>query len=560
MVKGLDLSEVPNALSEKRQILKSAGVVGFYTLVSRISGLIRDSIFAAVFGNSRLQDIFQVAFELPNTVRRVMGEGALSAFLVPLLSERRKNQGEAAGWEFFNRACNFTTLVALAITVAGMFFSKECFLLFGGLGLKLHSGRLSAEHLQQYMEIGTYMTRLMFPFVVALTLSSVLMGGCHALKHFTAPSLGSVMLNVATITAGALALHYGWAQDRAVIGMCWAVLAGGFSRLLLMAPVLWRAGWRWRPTLSLRDTEMLRLMHMMGLAVGTMMFSQVNIMVSNQFAMWMGEGIKTSLTFSQRLIQFPMALTATAAATGMLPQLTACLLEGRHRELRDLMAFTKRLEMLLVNPAMIGLMFFGGPILRLLFEHGNWTPQATHDTYIALLWYSPCLLPMGWLRLVTPLFYARKDLYTPFKAAFLDLIFNIGVNWFFATQTNMQQGGLALANTISTLANYLLLAWYLKRLYPQAVVGEAGERPRIAETFWKSLVAAIVACGVGRLLYGGLVLWLGDPGRTLMQALYLLPAIAGVAALYFLIAHALRVPDSDKAADTILRKLKLRRA
>ncbi len=232
------------------------------------------------------------------------------------------------------------------------------------------------------------------------------------------------------------------------------MLAGGFSRLLLMAPVLWRAGWRWRPTLSLRDTEMLRLMHMMGLAVGTMMFSQVNIMVSNQFAMWMGEGIKTSLTFSQRLIQFPMALTATAAATGMLPQLTACLLEGRHRELRDLMAFTKRLEMLLVNPAMIGLMFFGGPILRLLFEHGNWTPQATHDTYIAQLWYSPCLLPMGWLRLVTPLFYARKDLYTPFKAAFLDLIFNIGVNWFFATQTNMQQGGLALANTISTLANY----------------------------------------------------------------------------------------------------------
>lgn len=548
----------PTPLSEKRQILKSAGVVGFYTLVSRVSGLIRDSIFAAVFGNSRMQDIFQVAFELPNTIRRVMGEGALSAFLVPLLSERRKNSGEAAGWEFFNRACNFTALIALAITIVGMFFSKECFLLFGGLGLKLGS-RLTAADLERNLELGTQMTRLMFPFVVALTLSSVFMGGCHALRHFTMPSLGSVMLNLTTIAAGTLALHYGWAKERAVIAMCWAVLVGGYSRLLLMAPVLWRAGWRWRPSFSLRDTEMLRLMHMMGLAVGTMMFSQVNIMVSNQFAMWMGEGIKTSLTFSQRLIQFPMALTATAAATGMLPQLTACLLDGRHRELRELMAFTKRLEMLLVNPAMIGLIFFGEPILRLLFQHGSWTPQATHETYIALLWYAPCLLPMGWLRLVTPLFYARKDLYTPFKAAFLDLIFNIGVNWFFATQTNMRQGGLALANTISTLANYLLLAWYLKRLYPAAVIGDAGEKPRIAETFWKSMIAAVIACGIGRLAYAGLIAWRGAPLGTLAQVFYLLPVIAGVAALYFLLAHAFRVPDSDQAANTILRKLKLKR-
>lgn len=546
-------------MSEKRQILKSAGIVGFYTLVSRMTGLIRDSIFAAVFGNSRLQDIFQVAFELPNTIRRVMGEGALSAFLVPLLSERRKNQGEAAGWEFFNRACNFTTLIALAITLVGMFFSKECFLLFGGMGLKLGGSRITEADLQAYLELGTQMTRLMFPFVIALTLSSVFMGGCHALKHFTMPSLGSVMLNVTTIAAGTLALHYGWAKDKAVIAMCWAVLAGGYSRLLLMAPVLWRAGWRWRPTVNLRDTEMLRLMQMMGLAVGTMMFSQVNIMITNQFAMWMGEGIKTSLTFSQRLIQFPMALTATAAATGMLPQLTACLLEGRHKELRDLMAFTKRLEMLLIAPAMVGLMFFGVPILRLLFQHGSWTPEATRQTYIALLFYAPCLLPMGWLRLVIPLFYARKDLLTPFKAALLDLVVNIVLNWVFAHYTPLRQGGLALANTISTLTNYLFLSWYLRRQYPAAVIGEEGEKPRIAETFWKSMIAAVIACGAGRLAYTGLVALAGAPGRTLEQAIYLLPVLAGVAIFYFLLAHALRVPDSDKAASTILRKLKLKR-
>jgi putative peptidoglycan lipid II flippase len=545
-------------VSEKRQILKSAGVVGFYTLLSRVTGLVRDSVMAAVFGNSRLQDIFQVAFELPNTIRRVMGEGALSAFLVPLFSERRRRDGEAAGWEFFNRACNFTTLVALAITIVGMAFSKDCFLLFGGMGLKLGGSRLTPAELQSYLDIGTRMTRLMFPYVIALTLASIFMGGCHTLRHFAMPSLGSVMMNLTTIAAGTLAIKLKWSGDRAAIAMCWAVLAGGYSRMILMAPVLWRAGWRWRPSISFRDPELLRLISMMGLAVGTMMLSQVNIMVSNQFAMWMGAGIKTSLVFSQRLIQFPMALTATAAATGMLPQLTACLLDGRHRELRELMAFTKRLEMALVNPAMVGLMVFGHPILRMLFEHGRWTSHATDEAYLALLFYAPCLLPMGWLRLVTPLFYARKDLYTPFKAAFLDMIFNIGVNWFFATCTPMRQAGLALANTISTLANYMLLAWYLHRLYPTTASGD--EKTRIGETFWKSMGAAAVACGVGWLVYWGLVAWRGVPQGTIHQAAFLLPILAGVAAFYFLLAHAMRVPDSDKAADAILRKLKLRRA
>jgi peptidoglycan biosynthesis protein MviN/MurJ (putative lipid II flippase) len=165
---------------------------------------------------------------------------------------------------------------------------------------------------------------------------------------------------------------------------------------------------------------------------------------------------------------------------------------------------------------------------------------------------------MGWLRLVTPLFYARKDLYTPFKAAFLDMIFNIGVNWFFATCTPMRQAGLALANTISTLANYMLLAWYLHRLYPTTASGD--EKTRIGETFWKSMGAAAVACGVGWLVYWGLVAWRGVPQGTIHQAAFLLPILAGVAAFYFLLAHAMRVPDSDKAADAILRKLKLRRA
>jgi putative peptidoglycan lipid II flippase len=509
---------------------------------------------AAIFGSSRLQDIFQVAFELPNTVRRVMGEGALSAFIVPLLGERRRRDGEAAGWEFFNRAANFVTFVALLLALAGMFFAHDCFLLFGGLGLKLGGGRLSPEGLRAYVDIGTRMTRIMFPYIIMLTLASMMMGACHSLRKFGTPSLGAVMLNLTMIAVGWTALRFEKQAEPTAIALCWAVLAGAALRLALMVPTLWRAGWRWRPVLTLRDRELIRLMNMMGLAILTMMISQVNIMVSNQFAMYMGAGIKSSLVFSQRLIQFPMALTATAVATGMLPQLAAYLLEGRGRELRDLMAFTKRMEITLVNPAMLGLVVFGAPILQLIYEHGRWTPQATHNAYVALLFYAPGLLPMGWMRLLTPLYYARKDLLTPLKAALIGMVFNVLFNGFFAMFTPMRQGGLALANTLAMFVNYGALAWYLRG---ELHAAERDERPRIAETFWKSMAASALACGAGWAVYRGLLGWLGTPHGTMARAALLLPMLAAVAALYFVLARLIHVPDVRRATELALEKLRL---
>jgi putative peptidoglycan lipid II flippase len=339
------------------------------------------------------------------------------------------------------------------------------------------------------------------------------------------------------------------------------VLAGAGLRVALMVPTLWRAGWRWRPVLDLRDREIVKLMKMMGLAILTMSIVQINIMISNLFAMYLGEGVKTTLVFSQRLIQFPMALTATAVATGMLPQLSAYLLAGKRRELGDLMAFSKRMEAILIVPAMLGLIAFGMPILQLVYERVNWTPQATAATYLALIWYAPGLLPMGWMRLLEPLYFARKDLKTPLKAALIGMVCNVALNWFFAMHTAMAQGGLALANSLSILINYGALAWYLRRDMRRESAGEAAtaavEPPtRMGETFWKAAVAATLACGGGRLLYDGIVGRFGAPAGTLAQAALLLPILAGVAALYFALARLLRAPDSQRATELLLNKLR----
>ena len=553
-------------MSEKRQVLKAAGIVGVFTLISRLTGVIRDSVLAATFGAGRMQDVFLTAFELPNMVRRVMGEGALSAFIVPLIGERRERDGEAATWLFFNRVFNFMLLVSLILAIGGMFFAREMFLLFGGAGWYLHSalaglgldfvqppaGGMSPEETGEWLALGTRMTRIMFPFLIGLTLAAIMMGACHSLRRFATASLGSVMLNLTMITTGGLALALRRDDLTTAHWLCWAVLAGAALRVALMVPTLVRGGWRWQPALALRDRELLKLMSMMGLAIVTMSISQVNIIVSNLFALYLGEGIKSALVFSQRLIQFPMALTATAVATAMLPQLTSFLLQGRRAELRDMMAYSKRLEMILINPAMIGLIVLGLPILQLIYEHMNFTAGDTRATYIALVFYAPGLLPLGWMRLLMPLAYARKDMITPLKAALAGMMFNVVANAFFALMTPMQQGGLALANTLALFVNYGVLAWCLRA----DLRSEPGEAPRIAETFWKSMLASAVSCGCGWGVYRGLTAWLGAPETTLAQAALLLPVIGGVAVLYFALARVLRVPDMEQATALLRRRLR----
>lgn len=536
--------------SEKRTVLRAAGLIGAITLLSRFTGLIRDSLLAAIFGSSRTLDVFLTSFELSNLTRRVLGEGALSSFVVPLMAERRHEDGEEAGWRFLNLAANVMLAVATLFTILGLCFSRQVFLAFGGLGL-IQTGDA------RYIELGAHLTRLMFPFIIGLTLGSVMMGACHTLRIFGPPSMGSVMLNISMIAVGGAALLAHPPLERAATWMGWSVLAGAALRVAVMYPALHRAGWRWRPGFDLRDPHLRRLLRVMIpglLAVG---ISQFNLSVAGYFAMYLGEGVNTSIKMANRLIQFPMALTATAAATAMLPQFTHFLLHQRHDELRDLLALTKRLEIVLMLPAILGLAVLGLPIIQMIFQHGRWDESASRATYLALLCYAPGLLPLGWIRLLEPLYFAHHDRVTPLKAAALSMAVNLALNWLLAFHSplprlGLGQAGLALAYSAAAFVNYLALAWWLRRIFTRPL----GERPRIGETFWKTLLAASIACAVGAGAYWAVTHHLIAPQHTLTRAACLMPAIALVAAIHFALVRLLRVPDSARATDMILRKLR----
>jgi len=566
-------------LSEKKTVLKAAGLVGLITLVSRCTGLIRDMVLGFKLSAGAISDTFWIAFELPNMVRRVMGEGALSSFLVPLFTERRK-KSEAEGWLFFNRVANFTLVLALALTLFGGVFAREAFLVFGAWGEVWRDKAEAAEvelvqpppsssdaaanapaaapdekpvlTTEEKIELGTRLTRLMFPFVIGLTLASVMMGACHTLGRFATASLGSVMLNLTMIAAVAVAIIRGTDLERTTIWLCWAVLAGAVLRVLLMAPTLWRAGWRWRPVLTLSDPELRKLLKMMGLGLLGLSISQINILVGNFFAFYLGDGIKTYLVYANRLVQFPMALTATAVATAMLPQLSRYIVGGQTGELREMMGFTKRVEIILMMPAMFGLAILGLPIMELLFQHGEWTAEASHGAYLALAFYAPALIPLGWIRLLIPLCYARKDLITPLKAGLVSMVANVILNWFFVFHTPMAQSGLALAFTLASFIQYGWLAWMMRA----DLARRPGEELRIGETVWKSGLAAAVSCAVGGVIYFGSARWILAPTNTLSRLALFVPSMAAVVLLYFALIRQLRAPDFAWVSEQVLNRLR----
>lgn len=527
-------------MSEKRSFLKAAGIVGAITLLSRVLGLVRDMVLAACFGASRMGDIFLIAFELPNLVRRILGEGSLSAFVVPIFTDARNREGRERAWRFASNALTTLGLVALGITAAGILAAHPLFSIFG-YG---YAARADAEALA----LGARLTRIMFPFTTLLALSAILMGMCHSMRHFTTPALGSVMLNVSMIGAGLL---FGWMPDaRFAQYLAIAVVVGAALRLIVMIPPLWAAGYRYRPILELKTPYMRRLFVMMAPALFGVAVVQINITVSRAFVTLLGKGYVPCLTFSNRLVQLPLAIVASALATAILPQLAEFQSQGRTDDLRRLASFALRVVFILFLPAMAGLLVLGGPIVEVLFQRGEWTAQGTADTWWALMFYAPGLVLWGMLRILVPIFYARHDVRTPVLVGAVSMLFSVALNVLVvatpALREHLRHGGLALATTLGVLLNAAALMAILK--HRGLALWDADQ----TTAFLKALVASAIMALAARALWVALA-------PAVPESPVVRPAVLGAAvclggAVYFAAAFALRLGELRQALEILLRR------
>ncbi|GAB4323903.1 MAG: murein biosynthesis integral membrane protein MurJ [Candidatus Sumerlaeia bacterium] len=473
------MSAVESPSSERRQFLRATAVVSAFTLLSRGLGVVRDAVIAARLGAGAMSDIFNIAFEIPHLARRVLGEGALSAFIVPVYSEVRQKLGDERAWAFVSNALNILALLTFLMTVAGMLGAKYLFLAFGGFGFFLGGET-------ELLAMGAAVTRIMFPYVMLMTLSALLMGVLHAWRRFTMPALGSIILNCAMIFAG---LVFRSDERGFVFILAWAVVAGGVLRTLVLVPDLARLGFRWRARFVPGSGPMRRLFAMMGPALLGVFVVQLNISVDLNFATSLDKGVATFLRYSNRLIQFPLAIIAASLSTAILPSLTGHLLRGERADLARLMTFAVRLTLFLFVPATAGLLALGQPLIRVILERGRWSEAMSDGAFLALAFYALGLVPLALQRILTPLYYARQDVWTPFWASVWAIATNIVLN-FILMRTPLRHGGLALATSIAAGVNVWLLARRLK--------GEIGGLigPAVWETAVKATVAAVLMGGV----------------------------------------------------------------
>jgi len=435
------------SLCHHHAIIRSASVIGLATLCSRILGFIRDVIIARLFGVYVYAQAFVIAFKIPNLFRDLVGEGATNAAFVPVFSEYTVKHSSEEFWELANVVLNLLLVILTAITLLGILFAPVIVRLIAP-GFVADTYKLATT---------IKLTRIIFPYVLLVSLAAYSMGILNSLKHFTIPAFSPCLLNISIIIC---ALLFG----EGITGLATGILIGGVLQLAIQIPVLYKNGFR----LNLFR----RFKHPTAKVIGKLMlprlFSsciyQLNNFVDSIFGSLVsivGEGGVAGLYFAYRLILFPLGIFSTALSQAILPTFSTQALEVDYENLRRTLSFGLRAIIFVILPASVGFMVLSRPIIATIFEGGKFDAYSTEMTSRILFFYSIGLSAYGATRILQSCFFALKDTVTPTKIAGLALAINILLNSILMFP--MKLAGIALATSISGIVTSLSLYFILKK-------------------------------------------------------------------------------------------------
>ena len=529
-------------MSERKNIARAAGVLGFATILSRIMGMVRDMVVSRLFGAGFATDAFFAAFQIPNMLRRFFAEGALTSAFVPTFSEWYTQKGEEEARELANVCFTLLTIVMAAITLAGIVFSPQIVsLMFPGF-LKEPAFILPNGELITKIELTTFLNRLMFPYIFFISLVALCMGILNTVRHFFTPAISTVFLNLAMIVC-AFVLHSRF--EVPITALAVGVLAGGLLQLLLQLPTLYRKGFPIRPSFAFSHPAVRRIGLLMGPSVFGVGVYYLNITVGNILASLLPQGSVSYLYYAQRLFEFPQGIFIVSVAQAVLPSMSRQAAAGDIGELKDTLAFGIRLTLFVTIPATAGLMICATPIFSLLFMGGAFDYVKAGRCGEALFYYAFGLSLVALVRVLVPAFYALKDTRTPVVVAFVAFVMNLLFS--LILMGPLLHGGLALASSLSALCNMALLIYLLRRK-----IGLFGGRAIIVAGF-KSLLASLPMI----LLVSwamGLTDW-SLSGQKGLKALTLLGGIGAGIAVYFVCAHLLRCEEAREAVKIFRKKV-----
>jgi len=427
------------------------------TLLSRITGLARESLKASVFGAGAAMDAFEAAFRLPNILRRLFAEGAFSQAFVPVLAEYHRQRGEDATRALVGKVGTILMLVLLGVTLAGVLAAPWLvYLLAGGFARTPGKVELTAD-----------MIRIMFPYILFISLTSLAGSVLNVYRRFAIPAFTPVLLNLSVIGAALWLSRY---VDPPVVALAWGVFIGGVAQLAFQVAPLARIGMLPRFSLDWRDAGVRRVLTLMGPAVIGVSAAQISALINTQLAALLGDGRISWITYADRLMEFPSALLGVALGTVILPSLSKHYSDDNPTEYSGLLDWGLRLAFLLALPAALALWLLAVPLVSTLYQYGRFTVNDVWQTRAALVGYSVGLLGLILVKILAPGFYARQHMKTPVKIAFVTVL---------VTQTlavllmwPMGHAGLTLATSLGACVNAALLFVFLRRRgYYQPVAG-----------------------------------------------------------------------------------------
>lgn len=527
----------PQGRAEKLNT-KAAGIVGIAVLCSRVLGLAREQIFAALFGGGRVMDAFTIAFRIPNLLRDLFAEGALSTAFVTTFSKTTTLDGDAAAWRLANKVATLTIVVLSLITLAGIASAPWLVSV------------LAPGFTGDKAELTVTLTRVMYPFILLVSLAALVMGMLNAKNVFGVPAMASSFFNLGSIVAGVL---IGWWLDasfgpKAILGLAIGTLVGGALQLAVQIPTLHRQGYVFHPDFKWRDAGVRAILRLMGPSVVAASTTQVNVLVNSVFASDLGDGPTFWLTVAFRLMQLPLGIFGVALGTVALPLLARMAATGNMDAFRSELARGMRLAFLMTIPASIGLMMLAEPIISVLYQHGKFGAHETAESAGALRFYAIGLCGYAALKVLVNAFYAVDKRKTPMVVSFIAVALNLLLNWLFTWHLGWGHRGLAFSTACIATTNFLIL-YALMRRHLGAL--ESGAMlALLAKLAVASLVLAAVCWGGNHLLLGD---WAVQPFWPKLGALTLVIA-AGIAA-FFLSATALGIAELRDITRAVQRRL-----
>ncbi|HTB69079.1 MAG TPA: murein biosynthesis integral membrane protein MurJ [Steroidobacteraceae bacterium] len=432
---------------------RAAGIVGLAVMCSRVLGLAREQIFAALFGGGAMMDAFTIAFRIPNLLRDLFAEGALSTAFITIFSKTISREGDVAAFRLANKVTTLTLVALSSITVLGIIFAPWII------------GVLAPGFDPDKQALTVTLARIMYPFILMVSLAALVMGMLNARNVFGIPAMASSFFNLGSIAAGVV---LGWIFDphfgpRALLGLALGTLVGGLLQLGMQLPALRREGFVFRPDLAWRDRGVSAVLQLMVPSVIAASSTQVNVMVNSVFASHLGNGPTYWLSIAFRLMQLPLGIFGVALGTVSLPLLARLAVAGNRDGFRTELARGIRLAFLMTIPATVGLIVLAEPIVSVLYQHGRFTAYQAHEAAGDLQYYALGLIGYASLKVLVNAFYAIDRRKTPMFVSFAAIGLNLLFNWFFTWHLRWGHRGLAFSTACIASINFIVLFILMRR-------------------------------------------------------------------------------------------------